>query len=108
LERTEVDASWRAYLKSYALRIRGGWFRAQSELESLEGPMSPRERLMLHLLVEVYWFSLTKIIRLDFDVWSDRHWPEPAEIAGLLQRLAHRYEPGVDLSGLKVRVVEDV
>lgn len=103
-----VDRSWRTYLKSYALRIRGGWTKAQAALESVEGPMSPRERLMLHLLVEVYWFSLSKIIRQDFDVWSDRHWPEPHEIAGLLTSLADRYEPGVDLSSLVVKVVEDV
>lgn len=103
-----VDATWRSYLKSYALRIRGGWVAAEMDLETLEGPMTPRERLMLHLLVEVYRFSLEKIIRLNFDVWSDRHWPEPHEIGALLERLAARYEPGVDLSSLVVRVVEDV
>ncbi len=104
----EVNESWRTYLKSYALRIRGGWMPALADLESLEGPMTPRERLMLHLLVEVYWFSLSKIIRLDFDVWSDRHWPDPPEIGRLLERVAARYEPGVDLSSLVARVVEDV
>lgn len=104
----EVNATWKPYLKSYALRIRGGWEPALADLESIEGPMSPRERLMLHLLVEVYWFSLQKIIRLDFDVWSDRHWPDPPEIGALLERVATRYEPGVDLSSLVVRVVEDV
>jgi phytoene/squalene synthetase len=107
-QRSSVDASWRPYLKSYALRIRGAWAPALAALETLEGPMSPRERLMLHLLVAVYEFSLAKIIRLNFDVWSDRHWPDPSEIAMLLQSAASRYEPGVDLSSLITRVVEDV
>ena len=108
LGRRCVDASWRTYLKSYALRIRGGWEPALASLETLQGPMTPRERLMLHLLVEVYKLSLDKIIHLSFDVWSDRHWPEPSEIARLLEQMALRHEPGVDLSDLVVRVVEDV
>lgn len=107
-DREEVDETWRAYLKSYALRIRGGWALAMAALESLEGPMAPRERLMLHLLVEVYAFSLEKIIRLNFDVWSDRHWPDSGEISLLLERMRQRYEPDVDLSELVVKVVEDV
>lgn len=106
--RDHVDPDWRAYLKSYALRIRGSWAPALAALESLEGPMSPRERLMLHLLVDVYWLSLQKIILLNFDVWSDRHWPDASEIAGLLDRTRSRFEPDVDLSELMVRVVEDV
>lgn len=108
LGRTSVDESWRPYLKSYALRIRGAWAPAMAALESIEGPMSPRERLMLHLLVEVYWLSLEKIIRLNFDVWSDRHWPDTSEIANLLECTGRKYEPDVDLSELVVRVVEDV
>jgi phytoene/squalene synthetase len=103
-----VDQAWRPYLKSYALRIRGAWAPALAALESLEGPMLSRERLMLHLLVEVYGLSLEKIIRLNFDVWSDRHWPDPGEIKFLLEKTGKRYEPEVDLSELAVRVVEDV
>lgn len=106
--RRSVDSVWRSYLKSYALRIRGSWAPALAALESLEGPMSPRERLMLHLLVDVYRLSLEKIIHLNFDVWSDRHWPDAAEIARLLERTRSRFEPDVDLSELMVRVVEDV
>jgi phytoene/squalene synthetase len=103
-----VDETWRPYLKAYALRVRGGWYGAMADMSTLEEVMTPRERLMLHLLVEFYGHSLAKIIRLNFDVWSDGHWPEQAEVAGLLTTLAARYEPDVDLSQLAVRVIEDV
>jgi len=105
---SHVDESWRPYLKSYALRIRGGWQSAMADMATLEDVMTPRERLMLHLLVEFYGHSLAKIIRLDFNVWSDGHWPEPAEVGDLLATLGARYEPDVDLSQLAVRVIEDV
>jgi len=105
---SSVNDSWRPYLKSYALRVRGGWHNAMADMATLEDVMTPRERLMLHLLVEFYGHSLAKIIRLNFNVWSDGHWPEPEEVAHLLTTLGARYEPDVDLSQLAVRVIEDV
>jgi phytoene/squalene synthetase len=107
-DRQTVDELWRPYLKSYALRVRGGWHGSMAAMATLEDVMTPRERLMLHLLVEFYGHSLTKIIRLNFNVWSDGHWPEPADVAGLLATIGARYEPDVDLSQLAVRVIEDV
>jgi phytoene/squalene synthetase len=106
--RSGLTPAWQPSLRAYGRRVRGGWIPALESLESLEGPMSERERLMLHVLVEFYGESLVKISRLNYDVWSDRHWPEPAEVAALLGRLAGRYEPDADLRELAVRVVEDV
>lgn len=103
-----VDARWQPYLRSFALRVRAGWSRAMSEMKKIESPMSPRERLMLHLLVEFYGYSLEKIIGQNCNVWSDAHWPEPEEVAQLLSAIGKRYEPGVDLTALAVRVIEDV
>jgi phytoene/squalene synthetase len=102
------DGTWRAYLRAYAMRARGGWQPALASLQQVEGPMTPRSRLMLHVLVEFYEFSLRKIMKLDYDVWSGRHWPEPAEVAALTQAIAARYEPDADLSELAVKVIEDV
>ena len=90
------------------MRTRGGWEPAMADLESIEGPMTAREQLMLHLLVEFYGRSLRKIMRLGCNVWEDAHWPEAEEIRSLLSDLAERFEPGVDLGALAVRVVEDV
>lgn len=103
-----LSADWRPYLRAYAMRTRGGWEPALQDLQSIEGPMSTREKLMLHLLVEFYGRSLQKIMRLNCNVWEDVHWPEVEEIRVLLRELAVRYEPGVDLEALAVRVVEDV
>jgi phytoene synthase len=103
-----LNASWRPYLRAYGMRIRGGWQPALAQLRTIEPDMSPRERLMLHLLVEFYGFSLQKIIRLDYDLWSGRHWPELGEVEALLATLSQQYEPGVDLSHLVARMVEDV
>jgi len=103
-----LDDSWRGYLRAYGMRTRGSWSRSLADMESIEPLMTPRERLMLHLLVEFYSDSLKKIARLDYDVWSNRHWPTADDITGLLERLAGRFEPGVDLSELAVKVVEDV
>ena len=105
---TAVDSGWQPYLRSFALRVRGGWSRAMSEMKKIESPMTPRERLMLHLLVEFYGHSLEKIIRQNCNVWSDAHWPEPEEVAQLLARIGAQHEPDVDLSALAVRVIEDV
>ena len=103
-----LTPAWRPYLRAYGMRVRGGWIPALESLESLEGDMTERERLMLHVLVEFYGQSLAKISRLNYDVWSDIHWPEPREVAKLLADLALRYEPGADLRELAVKVVEDV
>jgi phytoene/squalene synthetase len=103
-----MSAEWRSYLRAYAMRTRGGWEPALADLQDIEGPMSAREKLMLHLLVEFYGRSLQKIMRLNCNVWGDVHWPEVEEIRVLLRELAARYEPGVDLEALAVRVVEDV
>jgi len=100
--------AWRSYLRAYGMRVRGSWRPAVAHMTGIEPPMTDRERLMLHLLVEFYGESLQKIIRLNFDVWSDRHWPELCEITDLLGRLSHRYEPGVDLRSLAGRIIEDV
>lgn len=105
---SEVDSVWQPYLRAFALRVRAGWSTALAEMEKIEVAMSPRERLMLHLLVEFYGHSLEKIIRLNCNVWSDAHWPEPEEVAALLAEVGARYEPDVDLSALAVRVIEDV
>jgi phytoene synthase len=106
--RKGLTADWRPYLRAYALRIRGSWDRGVADLQAIEGPMTPRDKLMLHLLVEFYGQSLQKIVRLNYDVWSDRHWPDAEDISSLLRVLGDRYEPGADLSQLAVRVVEDV
>lgn len=104
----ELSAAWRPYLRAYAMRTRGGWEPGLADLQTIEEPMSAREKLMLHLLVEFYGRSLQKIMRLNCNVWEDVHWPEIEEIRLLLRELAARYEPGVDLEALAVRVVEDV
>jgi phytoene/squalene synthetase len=103
-----LSDAWRSYLRAYAMRTRGGWDPGLADLQSIEGPMTDREKLMLHLLVEFYGRSLRKIMRLNCNVWDDVHWPEVEEIRELLRELALRYEPGVDLEALAVRVVEDV
>jgi phytoene/squalene synthetase len=103
-----VSDAWRPYLRAYAMRTRGGWEPAMADLVTIEDPMSAREQLMLHLLVEFYGRSLKKIMRLGCNVWEDAHWPEAEEVRSLLADLAERYEPGVDLRSLAVRVVEDV
>jgi phytoene/squalene synthetase len=103
-----LTQAWRPYLRAYGMRVRGGWGPALMRLRAIEQAMSARERLMLHLLVEFYGFSLQKIIRLDYDVWSGCHWPEPTDVEKLLAALGEQYEPGVDLSDLAVRMVEDV
>ena len=100
--------AWRSYLRAYGMRVRGTWQPAVAHMAAIESPMTDRERLMLHLLVEFYGESLQKIIRLRFDVWSDQHWPELHEITDLLERLSRQYEPGVDLGSLAGRIIEDV
>lgn len=103
-----LSSEWRPYLRAYGMRTRGEWACAIGEMKAIEGPMTERERLMLHLLTEFYGRSLRKISRLNYDVWSDRHWPDASEISELLEDLADRFEPGVDLSELAVQVTEDV
>lgn len=103
-----IAVNWRPYLRAYALRIRGSWDRGVADLQAIEGPMTPRDKLMLHLLVDFYGQSLQKIVGLNYDVWSDRHWPDAEDVSWLLQSLGSRYEPDADLSQLAVRVVEDV
>jgi phytoene synthase len=105
---SELSDVWRPYLRAYAMRTRGGWEPALADLREIESPMTARERLMLHLLVEFYGRSLKKIMRLGCNVWDDVHWPEAEEVRALLSDLAERIEPGVDLGALAVRVVEDV
>jgi phytoene/squalene synthetase len=107
-ESKALSEKWRPYLRAYAMRTRGGWDPGLSDLHSLEAPMTSREKLMLRLLVEFYGRSLQKIIRLNCNVWEEVHWPEVEEVRALLRELATRYEPGVDLDALAVRVVEDV
>lgn len=99
---------WRPYLRFYMNRAVMRREKALEALKSIEAEMTPRERLMLHLLVEFYIISLEKCIRLDGDVWSDRHWVERDEMTALLERLKGEYEPAAALDPLAIKAIEDV
>lgn len=104
----EAGEKWRPYLRFYMNRAAMRRERALEAMNTIEAEMTPRERLMLHLLVEFYIGSLEKCIRLDGDVWSDRHWIEKDEMKALLERLKNEYEAGAALEPLAIKVIEDV
>lgn len=104
----EAGEKWRPYLLFYMNRTAMRRERALEAVKIIETEMTPRERLMLHLLVEFYISSLEKSIRLEGDVWSDRHWIEKDEMKALLERLKNEYEAGAALEPLAIKAIEDV
>ncbi|SYZ72505.1 putative 15-cis-phytoene synthase [Candidatus Zixiibacteriota bacterium] len=101
-------SDWKEYLSIYGARTRHRQKRALIDLEAIEVFMTSREKLMLHLLIEFYIYSLDKMNRLEFDIWSDRHALDRDEMTNIVTTLYKKYDSSPASPSFVLEGSEDV
>jgi phytoene/squalene synthetase len=101
-------SDWTEYLQFYIRRTQHRLRKALTDMDTIEAHMTSREKLMLHLLIEFYIYSLEKIITQDNDIWNGRHFLSQNEISNIVIMLQKRYDPDSIFPSLELAGSEDV